>query len=513
MPGPVTATPRIAPPPPLVERRTTLRRAADREAEQEALLLARALDVLAEERPAEDRLAGLLDLLARTVGAERAAVLADGEERRIAVATGAVEAPNEALALAAWLDANAPRTRVARAAASPAPVAVVVAGGRSRRRARRPLRNPHYALVPIDRVGDAALGFAFRGPRLARRGVTKLPSTLARHAAVALALVTAQVADERELGALRGQEEQRRRFVSTVAHDLRTPLSALGGYLDLILDGRVDDPGVEREFLARGRAMVEGLATLVGDLLELSRLEAGTINLEIAPFSGAEAGQRVVEGLLPIALERRTRLSGAFPSRLRTVVADRRRVDQVLTNLVSNAVKFTPRGGSVEVELTYDGPVARYVVRDDGRGIDPEDRTRIFDRFFRAPVHEQVVGTGLGLSIGRELARAMGGDLDVASVVGRGSAFVLVLPGLAAAGREAVEAALVRALVAEETVLQARVPGGRTVGTAPPGPPILDLPAGARAGDAPALQPSGRLLRVLHARRVHIVDGALAFAE
>ena len=120
MPGPVTATPRIAPPPPLVERRTTLRRAADREAEQEALLLARALDVLAEERPAEDRLAGLLDLLARTVGAERAAVLADGEERRIAVATGAVEAPNEALALAAWLDANAPRTRVARAAASPA---------------------------------------------------------------------------------------------------------------------------------------------------------------------------------------------------------------------------------------------------------------------------------------------------------------------------------------------------------------------------------------------------------
>ena len=192
------------------------------------------------------------------------------------------------------------------------------------------------------------------------------------------------------------------------------------------------------------------------------------------------------------------------------MVADRRRVDQVLTNLVSNAVKFTPRGGSVEVELTYDGPVARYVVRDDGRGIDPEDRTRIFDRFFRAPVHEQVVGTGLGLSIGRELARAMGGDLDVASVVGRGSAFVLVLPGLAAAGREAVEAALVRA---EEPVRQARVPGGRTVGTAPPGPPILDLPAGARAGDAPALQPSGRLLRVLHARRVHIVDGALAVAE
>jgi signal transduction histidine kinase len=460
--------PTVSPPPAFTERRVRYRREEDRVAHQEKVLLARALDILASDSTAEERLAGLLRLLARTVGARRAAVIADGIERRAAVAVEPGEDPAMAEALAEWLDVNAPRTRARRAASGRAPISFIIAavpGSTDERDAgadlepgHEPDRSPaHYAVLPIPSAGDVALGFEFRRIGDADRLADRLPPTMARHAAVALALVTGQLATERELAALRARDIERATFVSTVAHELRTPLTGLRGYLELILGGQVDDPAVEREFLERSRSITGSMGELVDDLLEISRLESGTLELEIGPFSLAEAGSQVAAALLPIAIEQGIHLTTALPPRLRVATGDRRRVEQIVTNLAANALKFTPAGGHVEIEATFDGLVAVVTVRDDGAGIPLDDRDRIFERFHRMADHERVTGTGLGLPIARDLARRMGGDLGVASVPDGGSAFVLVLPGPADVTPDIIASALARNLAREDQDLEVRL--------------------------------------------------------
>ena len=527
--------PAVSPPPPLTERRASYRRAEDREAHQEKVLLARALDVLAADTSAEARLAGLLRLLARTAGARRAAVLADGIERRCAVSVVPGEDPAAAEALAGWLDARATRSRAERAASGQAPISLIVGAegtesppaqpappARSARPSQpaqpaateerlpedrptaspakpkstdHPTSGPWYAMLPIPSAGQVVLGFEFDGPGRADRLGERLPPQLARHAAVALALVTEQLATDRELASLRAAEAERTRFVSTVAHELRTPLTGLRGYLELILGGKVAEPEVERDFLERSLGIVGSMADLVGDLLELSRLESGNLELEIEPFSVAEAATRVVGGLLPIAIECDIRLRTSLPPRLQSATGDRRRVEQILTNLVANALKFTAPGGNIELTARFDGPVAIVAVIDDGAGIAAEDRGRIFERFHRLEAHERITGTGLGLPIARDLARRMGGDLEVASVPGSGSAFVLALPGPAAIDSTLVTAALARALAAEEigleerAVLRAMALAGRGGSPADGTSSIGPYRSGVAGGDRPGVRP------------------------
>ncbi|MDQ3128234.1 MAG: HAMP domain-containing histidine kinase, partial [Chloroflexota bacterium] len=331
--------PTVSPPRPFAERRHAYRRSEDQTAHEEKVLLARALDILASDIEPEERLAGLLNLLARTVGARRTAVVADGIERRAAVSVDPGEDPAEAERLAAWLDAHAPRSRARRAAAGQAPISFVVGAavgdpGTPGTTSDGTLEHAvagHFAILPIPSAGDVVLGFEFRRAYEAERLAERLPPTLARHAAVALALVSEQLATERELAVLRARDAERATFISTVAHELRTPLTGLRGYLELILGGQVTDPAVEREFLERGRSIVGSMGDLVGDLLELSRLESGTLGLEREPFSVAEAGNQVAAGLLPIAIERGVHLTSALPPRLRVALGDRRRVEQVLT--------------------------------------------------------------------------------------------------------------------------------------------------------------------------------------
>ena len=168
--------PTVAAPAPYADRRRTFRRAEDRIAHQEKVLLARALDVLASDAAAEERLAGLLRLLGKTAGARRVAVIADGAERRAAVGLAADEDPADAEALAGWLDANAPRSRARRAAAAPAPISLIVGGGTIDEDSTvagpgAPVGSPgdgasdgparHYAMLPIPTAGDVALGFEF----------------------------------------------------------------------------------------------------------------------------------------------------------------------------------------------------------------------------------------------------------------------------------------------------------------------------------------------------------------
>jgi nitrogen-specific signal transduction histidine kinase len=442
------AAPAVPAPPLFVERRAQSRRAADRVAHEERALLAKALDVLAGADAPEQRLAGLLDLLAHTVGAERAAVVADGVARRVAVAASGSGDRDAAIGLATWLDSAAPRSRARRAAAARAPISVALRANMKSPGtlappaalatpvAGSPRPDPStdlvFACLTIPSAGEVTLGFSFCDPADAAVLEERLPPALARHAAVALTLVTDALAKERELARLRAVESQRGLFVSTVAHELRTPLTGLSGYLDLILGGRVGDAAIEREFMERGRTIVGSMAALVDDLLELSRLESGTLALEQEPFSVADALNAVSAGLLPIALDQGVRLQVSAPPRLRAATGDRRRVEQIVTNLAANAIKFA---GDRPVELAgwFEGPVAVIAVRDEGPGIAPADRERIFERFYRMADHDSITGTGLGLPIARDLARAMGGELDAASLPGVGSSFVLVMPGPAGA--------------------------------------------------------------------------------
>jgi signal transduction histidine kinase len=508
--------PTVPAPRPFVDRRESHRRTEDRVAHQEKVLLARALDILASDAPAEERVAGILRLLARTVGARRAAVVADGIERRAAVAVDPGEDPAEAQELAAWLDANAPRSRAERAATGLAPISFIVGaadhrhGGRANGSAAaghgsapaaprpQPLRSAgpepvagdrpatddssskpvppadradrHYAMLPIPTAGGVVLGFAFARAADARHLPDRLPPTMARHAGVALALVTGQLAGERDLASLQVRETERSKFVSTVAHELRTPLTGLRGYLELILEGEVPDAADERDFLERSRSIVSTMDELVGDLLELSRLESNSIRLEIGPFSIAEAASQVASNLLPIAIDREIRLTTALPPRLRAATGDRRRVEQILTNLAANALKFTPRGGTVEIIGRVEGLAAVFIVRDDGDGVPAEDRDRIFQPFQRLAGHHGVTGTGLGLPIARDLARRMGGDLDLASVADSGSAFVLVLPGPADVDARVIGGTLSQALEREEIGLEERAVR-RAMGLLPGGAP------------------------------------------
>jgi signal transduction histidine kinase len=484
--------PSVSPPAPFVERRIASRRAEDRRAADERRLLARSLDALAADAPAEERLAAILRLIARTAGARRVAVLADGTERRSAVTVSPGEDPADAEALAAWLDASARRSRAERAASGMAPVSIVGAGEEPTAESEGETasaagagRGGTYALLPVAGDGRVVLGFQFDGPGRAETLADRLPPALVRHAAVALAVVTDQLAAEREIAALRAHDAQRARFVSTVAHELRTPLTSLRGYLELILGDKVDDPDVQREFLARSRGIVGSMSELVGDLLELSQLEAGVLELADEPFSLAEATGRVASGLLPLAIERDIRLRTDLPPRLRSATGDRRRVEQILTNLAGNALKFAPDGGTVELIARFDGPVAIVVVRDDGPGIEPDDRGRIFDRFERLAAHESISGTGLGLPIARDLARRMGGDLDVASVPGSGSAFVLALPVPVANGD--VRSALAAAVAGEEQGLEERAVLGALATAA-----AVDAAEGRPLSRRPAQRPDPR---------------------
>ncbi len=525
-----TRTPTVGPPGPYVERRQGSRRRLDRSAHDEAALLARALDVLVSETSAEAHLAGLLELLARTVGARRAAVLSSIPERRVAVSVAPGEDEADALRLAAWLDAEAPRSRAERAASGRAPITfarTVDAGSGAPGAGRtgsdvvrfrpggattgpndRPPDGAFFASIEIPSTGHVVLGFEMADADAVLGLADRLPPTLARHAAVVLALVTGQLAAAAELESLRSREAERERFVSTVAHDLRTPLTGLSGYLDLILEGRVDDRATEREFMERSRSIVDSMGDLVGDLLDISRLDSGNLRLDLRPFSVAEVGGRVLTAVAPLALQRGIDLRSDLPPRLRAATGDRREVQRVLTNLLGNALKFSPDGGHVELAGWFDGEVAVVAIRDDGPGIPNEDRSRIFERFQRLDAHVAIGGTGLGLAIARDLTRAMGGDVDVASVPGSGSSFVLVLPGTTQLGHEPIATILERALADEEllleeaAVLRAIRSGGRPIVLEPPVHDAEPVEASPRSAEPPP-----------RPVRLRAIDGALSRSE
>jgi len=256
------------------------------------------------------------------------------------------------------------------------------------------------------------------------------------------------VTRERELDRLKDE------FVSLVSHELRTPLTSIKGYVDLLIDGDAGEVTEEqKEFLDIVKNNSDRLVLLVNDLLDVSRIEAGRINLRVQPVDLAGCIDEVATSLRPLMEQKRQSLKLELPADLPQVRADRDRVVQIVTNLLSNAHKYTLEGGAVSVRAQADRDDVQVEVSDTGVGMTADERDKLFTKFFRAqnPATQNISGTGLGLNIVKSLVEKQGGRIWVTSEPMKGSTFIFTIPtgGKTGAAATAASAADARAPAAK----------------------------------------------------------------
>jgi signal transduction histidine kinase len=224
---------------------------------------------------------------------------------------------------------------------------------------------------------------------------------------------------------LAGLEHARREFIANASHELRTPLFSLGGHLELLVDEDLDE-STKQEFLARMREQVERLTKLAGELLDLSRLDAGRLRVEREPVDLRRIAELLVEEFDAVAQSTGHRIEHDVDGSA-TGLGDEQRILQVGRALVENAFRHTPVGTRVRVRTSRNGERVVLAVEDDGPGIGSEVAVHVFERFYRGDTGGRASGSGLGLAIARELAEAMQGDIDLVSKPGR-TVFTLSLP-------------------------------------------------------------------------------------
>ncbi|NBD14385.1 MULTISPECIES: cell wall metabolism sensor histidine kinase WalK [Corallococcus] len=231
---------------------------------------------------------------------------------------------------------------------------------------------------------------------------------------------------------LRRLEKVRKDFVANVSHELRTPITAIRGYAETLQGGALQDTQVAPKMVEIIHRQSERLSELVEDLLELSRLEAREMIFQRTEVPLALAVSRAAEGVRPKAEGKNQQLGLHVPPEL-VAMGDGRAIEQVLLNLLDNAVKYTPAGGRVDVDGAYEGGRCVVRVRDTGVGIESKHLSRIFERFYRVDKgrSRDMGGTGLGLSIVKHLMGAMDGEVKVESQPNAGSTFVIFLPSAA----------------------------------------------------------------------------------
>ncbi len=223
-------------------------------------------------------------------------------------------------------------------------------------------------------------------------------------------------------------ETMRRDFISNVSHELRTPLAALKALTETLLEGALNDPPAARRFLEGIETEVDALSLMVTELLELSRIESGRVPLQIEPTEVCEIINPAVERLKLQAERAELKVTVEYDPDLPYVMADAGRLEQVMVNLIHNAIKFTSAVGEINVRAVQEGQMIVFSVRDTGVGIPPDDLPRIFERFFKTDRARAGGGTGLGLSIARHLVEAHAGKIWAESVEGKGSTFFFAIP-------------------------------------------------------------------------------------
>lgn len=280
--------------------------------------------------------------------------------------------------------------------------------------------------VPVKReetiIGLIAL--EYRHTRAFEQGDTDFVERLADRAAVA-------IANARLYEAVQAANEAKSEFISLVTHELRIPMTSIRGYTDLLLKEMAGPLNESQErFLHTVKRNLDRMTILVHDLSDINRIESGRMKFELAPFDVREVVRNVADDLQDTIDDRQQSLTLEVPEELPHVYADRTRIAQVLTNLVSNANKYTPEGGEIAMRVRPGEEEVRVDVVDNGIGISAEDQARLFTQFFRAEAMEvrEQNGWGLGLSIVKKLVEVQGGTIECRSTLGEGSTFTFTVP-------------------------------------------------------------------------------------
>lgn len=286
---------------------------------------------------------------------------------------------------------------------------------------------------PIEDLVPQAEGIARGRLEVSYHGDREVPDELK-----SLATSINQIAEKqsRDFAAMQKLERVRSEFLGNVSHELRTPIFAVQGFIETLLDGAVDDPSVNRDFLARAELQAERLNALLNDLIDISRIESGEMRMSFRMFDVIPFLHDLIEELKPLALAKQIDLDVTeivTGSQEVVVFGDKERLKQVMVNLIENAIKYTNPGGSVHAELRDATPLPNAVtisVRDTGIGIAHEHLPRLFERFYRVDKdrsRSSPGGTGLGLAICKHIVEAHKSQITVTSAPGEGSMFSFTL--------------------------------------------------------------------------------------
>lgn len=242
-------------------------------------------------------------------------------------------------------------------------------------------------------------------------------------------MVTEGIAIFHEITQVRQIEKMRRDFVANVSHELRTPLSAINGYAETLLDGAIEDKTVAKDFVSIIFNHSKRLANLVSDLLDLSKLESAETMPELLPVDLVCIIQKVLQFNKKLLDEKEITLKWKIPSKLPMVLANESNLEQVLTNLIDNAIKYTAPSGEISVKILLSKGFAQIDVSDTGIGIEAKHISRVFERFYRVDKarSRDLGGTGLGLAIVKHIIQNHGGEAWVNSIPGKGSTFSVTL--------------------------------------------------------------------------------------